>query len=102
MKTAVKTRRQRWLWPAAGGALLALTWALWQACGRFPAVSALFRKVAQLLSTGLGFLSGLLPVPASEVLIALLVVIVLVALIIRGLGNHAARQKEKKAAMQQV
>ena len=31
-----------------------------------------------------------------------LVVIVLVALIIRGLGNHAARQKEKKAAMQQV
>ena len=31
-----------------------------------------------------------------------LVVIVLVALIIRGLGNHAARKKAKKAAVQQV
>ena len=81
MNTAVKTRSRRWLLPAAGGLLLALTWLLWTACGRFPAVSAVFRRVAQLLSTGLGFLSGLLPVPVSEVLIAALVVIVSVRLV---------------------
>ena len=81
MKTAVKRNLRRWLLPAAGGALLLLTWAIWTACGRFPAVSAVFRKVAQLLSTGLGFLSGLLPVPAAEVLIAVLTVLVLVRLV---------------------
>ena len=81
MKTAVKTRRRRWLLPAAGGLLLALTWGLWTVCGQVPAVSAVFRRIAQLLSTGLGFLSGLLPIPAAEVLIAALVIIALARLV---------------------
>ena len=81
MKTAVKTRRRRWLLPAAGGLLLALTWGLWTGCGQVPAVSAVFRRIAQLLSTGLGFLSGLLPIPAAEVLIAALVIIALARLV---------------------
>ena len=57
------------------------TWALWTVCGRFPAVSSVFRRVAQLLSAVLGFLSGLLPVPAAEVLIAAIIILVLIRLI---------------------
>jgi len=76
-----KQNARRWLLLTAGGGLLVLTWALWTVCGRFPAVSSVFRRVAQLLSAVLGFLSGLLPVPAAEVLIAAIIILVLIRLI---------------------
>lgn len=63
-----------WVWLVLGAVLLAAMWALWQACGAFPGVSAFFRRIAQFLSNCLAFFTGLLPIPVAELMVAGLVI----------------------------
>lgn len=63
-----------WVWLVLGAFFLAAMWALWTACGAFPGVSAFFRRVAQLLSNGLAFFTGLVPIPVAELMVAGLVI----------------------------
>ena len=63
-----------WAWLALGGVFLAVMWLLWTVCGAFPAVSAFFRGVARALSNCIGFFTGLLPIPAAELMVAGLVI----------------------------
>ena len=68
-----KPRLEWWGWLLFGGSLLALTWLIWTMCGAFPAVSSFFRAIARFLSNLLGFFTGILPIPASELMIGGLV-----------------------------
>lgn len=68
-----KPRLEWWGWLLVGTILLLLTWLIWTLCGTVPAVSRSFRAVARFLSTILGFFTGLLPIPASELMIGGLV-----------------------------
>ena len=63
-----------WAWLALGGVFLAAMWLLWTVCGAFPAASAFFRGVARVLSNCIGFFTGLLPIPAAELMVAGLVI----------------------------
>lgn len=78
-----KTRKPLawWVWLALGAGFLAAMWGLWTACGAFPAVSAVFRRVARFCSNCIGFFTGLLPIPAAELLVAAVVILPLVRLI---------------------
>ncbi|MBQ4577828.1 MAG: DUF3810 domain-containing protein [Clostridia bacterium] len=68
----LKTRKPLvwWGWLALGAGFLLAMWGLWTACGTFPGVSAFFRRVAQLLSNGLAFFTGLVPIPVAELMVA--------------------------------
>ena len=68
-----KPRLEWWGWLLFGGSLLALTWLIWTLCGAFPAVSGVFRSIARFSSLILGFFTGLLPIPVSELMIGGLV-----------------------------
>lgn len=68
-----KPRLEWWDWLLFGGSLLALTWLIWTLCGAFPAVSVVFRAIARFLSNILGFFTGILPIPTSELMIGGLV-----------------------------
>ena len=68
-----KPRLDWWGWLLFGIGLLALTRLIWTLCGAFPAVSSFFRAVARFLSNLLGFFTGILPIPASELMIGGLV-----------------------------
>ena len=68
-----KPRLEWWGWLLFGGGLLALTWLIWTLCGAFAAVSSVFRAIARFLSNILGFFTGILPIPASELMIGGLV-----------------------------
>ena len=68
-----KPRLEWWGWLLFGVGLLALTWLIWTLCGAFPAVSSFFRAIARFLSNLLGFFTGILPIPASELMIGGLV-----------------------------
>ena len=63
-----------WAWLALGAGFLLAMWALWTACGAFPAVSTVFRRVARFCSNCIGFFTGLLPIPAAELLVAAVVI----------------------------
>ena len=71
-----KTRKPLawWAWLALGAGFLAAMWGLWTVCGAFPAASALFRRVARLVSNCIGLFTGLLPIPAAELLVAAVVI----------------------------
>ena len=69
-----KPRLEWWGWLGLGGGLLALTWLIWTLCGTFPVVSGVFRAVARFFSLILGFFTGLLPIPVSELMIGGLVI----------------------------
>lgn len=68
-----KPRLEWWGWLLFGIGLLALTRLIWTLCGAFPAVSSFFRAIARFLSNLLGFFTGILPIPASELMIGGLV-----------------------------
>ena len=68
-----KPRLEWWGWLIFGCGLLALTWLIWTLCGAFPAVSGVFRAIARFLSNILGFFTGILPIPTSELMIGGLV-----------------------------
>ena len=68
-----KPRLEWWGWLLFGIGLLALTWLIWTLCGAFPAVSSFFRAIARFLSNLLGFFTGILPIPTSELMIGGLV-----------------------------
>ena len=68
-----KPRLEWWGWLLFGVGLLALTRLIWPLCGASPAVSSFFRAIARFLSNLLGFFTGILPIPASELMIGGLV-----------------------------
>ncbi len=55
-----------WGWLLLGGGLLGLMALEWNLCRALPAVSRVCRQGASLLSRGLAFVCGLLPVPVCE------------------------------------
>lgn len=89
-----KRQPEWWGWLLFGGGLLALTWLIWTLCGAFPAVSGIFRVIARFLSNILGFFTGLLPIPFSELMIGGLALGSLVWLIL------ALRRRDGQALLQ--
>lgn len=81
MKTAAKKPVAWWVWLALGAGFLAAMWCLWTVCGAFPAVSAFFCRVARSCSNCIGFFTGLLPIPAAELLAAAAVILPLWCLV---------------------
>lgn len=73
MKNTLKRPLAWWFWLALGAGLLGAMWLIWTVCGAFPAISAVFRRMAQFLSSLLGAVTGLLPIPVSELMIGGLV-----------------------------
>lgn len=71
-----------WGWLLSGGGLLLATWLIWTLCGALPAASRFFRAIARVLSLILGFFTGLLPIPASELMIGGLVIGTLIWLVL--------------------
>ena len=94
----VKTKKPLawWAWLALGALFLAAMWGLWTACGAFPAVSLVFRRIAQFLSQCLAFFTGLVPIPVAELLIAGLIIVPLWGLI------RAVRRRDWSALLRGV
>ena len=63
-----------WGWLLFGIGLLTATWLIWTLCGTFPAASSVFRAIARFFSRILGFFTGILPIPVSELMIGILVI----------------------------
>lgn len=73
MKQTLKRPLAWWVWLAVGAGLLGAMWLIWTVCSAFPAASAVFRRIAQFLSSLLGAITGLIPIPVSELMIGGLV-----------------------------